>query len=120
MASSSAVERLQALESIEKEIAAVLQNAGLAVQELCKDKPNERQLDRHTGQFLKSLQDVESGLSQEINYLTQVATGQPHEGSSYSAQKETQMALHRVEHAKKRLADLNTVCSQGSSQGSQQ
>lgn len=30
---------------------------------------------------------VEKGLSEQIGYLTQVATGQPHEGSTYGAEK---------------------------------
>ena len=29
----------------------------------------------------------EKGLSEQIGYLTQVATGQPHEGSTYGAEK---------------------------------
>ena len=36
---------------------------------------------------LASLQGVEKGLSEQIGYLTQVATGQPHEGSTYGAEK---------------------------------
>ena len=30
---------------------------------------------------------AEKGLSEQIGYLTQVATGQPHEGSTYGAEK---------------------------------
>ena len=33
------------------------------------------------------MQGVEKGLSEQIGYLTQVATGQPHEGSTYGAEK---------------------------------
>ena len=33
------------------------------------------------------IQGVEKGLSEQINYLTQVATGQPHEGSTYGVEK---------------------------------
>ena len=36
---------------------------------------------------LLSLQGVEKGLSEQIGYLTQVATGQPHEGSTYGIEK---------------------------------
>lgn len=32
---------------------------------------------------------VEKGLTEQIGYLTQVATGQPHEGSTYGAEKVT-------------------------------
>ena len=42
-------------------------------------------------------------------------TGQPHEGSSYSAQKDAQMAIHRQEHLKSELNELNNIC--GMSEG---
>ena len=35
------------------------------------------------------LKGVEKGLVEQINYLTEVATGQPHEGSIYGAEKVT-------------------------------
>ncbi|XP_014677557.1 PREDICTED: mediator of RNA polymerase II transcription subunit 11-like [Priapulus caudatus] len=103
------MERLQQLESIEKDIGNVLQCAGTALQELSKDKPSMKQVESHTSSFLKTLEIVESGLSKQIQYLTQVSTGQSHEGSSYAAQKELQMALHRLEHAKSRVLDLERV-----------
>ena len=39
-----------------------------------------------------NFQGVEKGLVEQINYLTEVATGQPHEGSIYGAEK---VRLHR-------------------------
>ena len=35
--------------------------------------------------------------------------GQPHEGSCYAAQKDMQMAYHRQEHVKSRLAELDRL-----------
>jgi len=35
--------------------------------------------------------------------------GQPHEGSCYAAQKDMQMAFHRQEHVKSRLAELDRL-----------
>lgn len=49
---------------------------------------------------------VESKLTEQINYLTQVSTGQPHEGSGYASQKVLQMAWHRLEHARSRVNEL--------------
>lgn len=40
----------------------------------------------------------------------QVATGQPHEGSTYSARKDCQMALNRAEYAKVKLGELGRTC----------
>ena len=36
-------------------------------------------------------------------------SAQPHEGSCYSATKELQMAMHRSEHVKSRLAELDKL-----------
>uniref|UniRef100_A0A3Q1GDD8 Mediator of RNA polymerase II transcription subunit 11 n=2 Tax=Acanthochromis polyacanthus TaxID=80966 RepID=A0A3Q1GDD8_9TELE len=103
-------ERLKALEDTEKEIASVLQCAGNIVLELSKDKPNGSFLDRQLVQFQTSVNRVENELTSQIRYLTQVATGQPHEGSTYSARKDCQMALNRAEYAKVKLGELGRTC----------
>ncbi|XP_029943816.1 mediator of RNA polymerase II transcription subunit 11 [Salarias fasciatus] len=103
-------ERLRALEDVEKEIAMVLQYAGNIVLELSKDKHNASSLDRHLAQFQSSINRVENELGSQIRYLTQVATGQPHEGSTYSARKDCQMALNRAEYAKVKLGELGRTC----------
>ncbi|KAB0388821.1 hypothetical protein E2I00_016033, partial [Balaenoptera physalus] len=88
---SLANERLRALEDIEREIGAILQNAAA---------------------FTASVQHVEAELSAQIRYLTQVATGQPHEGSSYSSRKDCQMALKRVDYARLKLSEVARTCEQ--------
>ncbi|NXW95884.1 MED11 polymerase, partial [Alopecoenas beccarii] len=80
--------------------------AGSVILELSKDKAAERLLDRQAAQFSASVLKVEAELSAQIRYLTQVATGQPHEGSSYAARKGGQMALNRLEYARMRLGEL--------------
>lgn len=55
---------------------------------------------------MKSLKLVESTLSEQINYLTQVSTGQPHEGSGYASAKVLQMAWHRIHHVRSRVREL--------------
>uniref|UniRef100_UPI00358EFDCB mediator of RNA polymerase II transcription subunit 11 n=1 Tax=Myxine glutinosa TaxID=7769 RepID=UPI00358EFDCB len=108
----TANERLRSLEEVEKEIANVLQNGGFAIQELAKDKPVERQLERFYTQFHSSLIRVEAELTGHIRYLTQVTTGQPHEGSSYAPRKDALMAMHRVEHTRIKLGELARLCEQ--------
>ncbi|XP_061524878.1 mediator of RNA polymerase II transcription subunit 11 [Phycodurus eques] len=103
-------ERLRALEEVEKEIAMVLQCAGNILMELSKDKHNASLLDRQLVQFQSSVNRVEGELSGQIRYLTQVATGQPHEGSTYSSRKDCQMALNRAEYAKVKLGELGRTC----------
>uniref|UniRef100_A0A8C4MHT8 Mediator of RNA polymerase II transcription subunit 11 n=1 Tax=Equus asinus asinus TaxID=83772 RepID=A0A8C4MHT8_EQUAS len=120
---SLANERLRALEDIEREIGAILQNKGVGegslvharrtvILELSKEKTNERLLDRQAAAFTASVQHVEAELSAQIRYLTQVATGQPHEGSSYSSRKDCQMALKRVDYARLKLSDVARTCEQ--------
>ncbi|RUS69397.1 hypothetical protein EGW08_022842 [Elysia chlorotica] len=102
-------EKLQALEKIEQDIAAALSSAASALQELSKDKPAQKHVDSHSTAFIKTLQEVENGLSQQISYLSQVTTSQPHEGSSYGSQKDMHMAMHRSAHVKSRLSELEKL-----------
>ncbi|XP_071656362.1 mediator of RNA polymerase II transcription subunit 11 isoform X2 [Patagioenas fasciata] len=103
-------ERLRVLEELEREIGASLQRS--VILELSKDKAAERLLERQAAQFSAAVLKVEAELSAQIRYLTQVATGQPHEGSSYAARKGGQMALNRLEYARLRLAELVRACEQ--------
>ncbi|KAK0158123.1 hypothetical protein PV328_009166 [Microctonus aethiopoides] len=77
--------------------------------ELSKEKSSLKQAEGQSHQFLKTLGHVESKLSEQINYLTQVSTGQPHEGSGYASQKVLQMAWHRLEHARSRVNELERI-----------
>lgn len=103
------MERIQILETIEKDIIVCLQSAGQAFMELSKEKSSLKQAEGQTNQFVKTLGHVESKLSEQINYLTQVSTGQPHEGSGYASQKVLQMAWHRLEHARSRVNELERI-----------
>nr|CAG4643661.1 EOG090X0LXA [Ilyocryptus agilis] len=114
MASSSSampIERLQALDSVEKEIASLIYYAftGQALMELSKDKASMKQVESQTSQFLKTLSHVEGELSKHINYLTQVSTGQPHEGSAYASVNMYKTARHRLDHTRSRLLELETL-----------
>ncbi|XP_045106623.1 mediator of RNA polymerase II transcription subunit 11-like [Portunus trituberculatus] len=109
MPSSSPMDRIMTLDNIEKDIATVLQSAGQALTELSKDKPANKQVEAHVAQFRQTLTSVETELAKQINYLTQVSTGQAHEGSSYNSQKTLQMAMHRLDHAKTRVNELEAI-----------
>lgn len=125
MTNNSPLDKIQVLDSIEKEIVNCVQSAGnfyqqsksktrfyfnyfpgQSLQELSKEKSSQKAAETHTQAFLKSLSIVESKLSEQINYLTQVSTGQAHEGSGYAAAKVLQMAWHRIHHAKSRVREL--------------
>lgn len=109
MSASPSLERIQTLDAIEKEIVTCLHSAGQVFVELSKEKSSMKQAENHTQTFLKSLNVVETKLTEQINYLTQVSTGQPHEGSGYASQKVLQMAWHRLEHARSRVNELERL-----------
>ncbi|XP_053501048.1 mediator of RNA polymerase II transcription subunit 11 isoform X2 [Ictalurus furcatus] len=92
------------------EESSLIQATGTIVLELSKEKHNASLLDRQLNQFQTSINRIESELSSQIRYLTQVATGQPHEGSTYSARKDCQMALNRAEYARVKLGELRRTC----------
>nr|XP_023411915.1 LOW QUALITY PROTEIN: mediator of RNA polymerase II transcription subunit 11 [Loxodonta africana] len=71
-------------------------------------------LDRQAAAFTASVQHVEAELSAQIPlpFTPGVATGQPHEGSSYSSRKDCQMALKRVDYARLKLSDVARTCEQ--------
>jgi len=100
------MERLTALDQVEKDILGCLQSSGQVLAELSKDKLSAKQVETHTNNFHKTLNRVEVEMTKHINYLTQVSTGQAHEGSSYASQKVLQMAWHRSEHARSKVLEL--------------
>ena len=103
--------RMNELDKVEKEVVNCLGSAGKALEEIGKDKPSQKQVDNLVSQFMTSLQvkiecdrsftakrstsdfdnlffkEIDSKLTENIKYLSQVSTGQPHEGSSYASQK---------------------------------
>ncbi|KAJ8729415.1 hypothetical protein PYW08_000996 [Mythimna loreyi] len=103
------MDRIQILNEIEKDIITCLQCAAQTLLELSKEKAGQKQAETNTNQFWRTLQQVESRLSDQINYLTQVSTGQPHEGSGYASQKVLQMAWHRLEHVRSWVNELDRL-----------
>jgi len=104
--------RMDQLDKVEKEIVSCLKDAGSALAEVAKDKPSQKQVDLLVTQFMNSLGTIDTSLTEHIKYLSQVSTGQPHEGSSYASQKVLQMAWHRLEHARSRVSELDRIKSQ--------
>jgi mediator of RNA polymerase II transcription subunit 11 len=122
---ASPLEKIQALDAIEKEIILCIQNAGNALIELSKEKPSQKNAEvrnfiilspldisifstfqNHTSQFLKSLNSIENKLSDQIAYLIQVSTISAHEGSGYGSAKVLQMAWHRMHNVRHRIKEL--------------
>ena len=67
------------VDKVEKEIVNVLQTAGKTLEEVGKDNPSQKQVDLMVTQFMNSLQEIDSKLTENIKYLSQVSTGQHHQ-----------------------------------------
>ena len=109
---TSPMTRMKELDNVEEKVVSCLHTAGKALEEVGKEKPSQKHVELLVTQFLASLQEIDSKLTENIKYLSQVSTGQPHEGSSYASQKVLQMAWHRLEHARSRVAELDRIKSQ--------
>ncbi|XP_031687962.1 mediator of RNA polymerase II transcription subunit 11 isoform X2 [Oncorhynchus kisutch] len=93
-------DRLRALEEVENQIATILQCAGNVVLELSKDKHNASFLDRQLSQFTGSVNRVETELSSQIRYLTQVTHADRHSCTFTGAVRvETELSSHRLPQA---------------------
>ncbi|XP_046864344.1 mediator of RNA polymerase II transcription subunit 11-like [Xenia sp. Carnegie-2017] len=88
------------------EIVLVVSNAGHALKEISKEIPSEETFKTYTQQFLNSLQSIEKGLQEQITYLSEVATGQPHEGSIYAAEKDFSLICQGTHIAKQHVEGL--------------
>ncbi|NXB14580.1 MED11 polymerase, partial [Rhagologus leucostigma] len=107
-------ERLRALEELEREIGASLQSAGVSLcAQVATDQPHEGLGCPRWGLGgIWEFRGVPGGIwgFPSAFLLAQVATGQPHEGSSYAARKSCQLALNRLDYARRRLAELARAC----------
>ncbi len=106
MSGSPAEARIEQLEAIEEDVIGILKNAGSCLSEMSRDRPSQKAVDQLVQQVIGSIRSVDTKLSDQIKYLTQVSTGHPHEGSSYPSQKVLQSAWHRLEHVKTRINEL--------------
>lgn len=102
---------LQKLADIEKDLVDSLNMASQTLSELSRDKPNNKNVENYAFSFLNKLEKVEIDLTQQIAYLQRASTGQSHEGSSYGCQKDLKMAQFRLEHAKRRLGELEAIAN---------
>lgn len=106
---SNSSERMRMLDSIESNVYQVMSHATQALNEFGKDKPSIKNVEGQVNQFLKSLENVESNVSKQLQYLSKVSTLHPHEGSCYASNKVSQMATQRLEHVRSSLNELEQL-----------
>ena len=116
MSNSPAEVRIEQLDQIEEDIINILKISGNCLLEVAKDRPSQKAVDNQVQQVMTSIKNVDTRLSDQIKYLTQVSTGHPHEGSSYPSQKVLQSAWHRLGLVKNRLSELDRLRQKSLSQ----
>lgn len=102
---------LQILNAIEEDLAESLSAAGQALKEASKDKPNQKAVETSTNLFMQRLDRAGNELSQQIAYLARVTTSQSAESSSYGCRKDTNLPKNRLQHARYRLADMESFAN---------
>ncbi|OTF80120.1 Med11-like protein [Euroglyphus maynei] len=105
-------EKLHVLDQIENQIYQMMQFGTVALNEFSKDKPSIKNVENQVSQFVKSLEIVDNNVSKQLQYLSQVSTLQPHEGSTYSSMKINQLAMLRLEHVRSGLTELEHLKKQ--------
>ncbi|ELT92917.1 hypothetical protein CAPTEDRAFT_144410 [Capitella teleta] len=105
-------ERIKQLEDVERDVTSSLQCAAQALAEMTKEKPNAKQIEASSTQFIKKLEGVEKTLVEQLQYLASYSTGQSHEGSSYARSKDLQMTNQRMFLVKRRLDDLQLLANE--------
>ena len=76
MAGNQSVEsRVKKLDEIENNVAVALKAVASALDEISKDKPNEKVADRESNRFLQTLDKIENEMTSQINHLIYVAAG---------------------------------------------
>lgn len=108
----SSNDKLLMLDQIEGQVYQLMQSATQSLTEFSKDKPSIKSVESQVNQFLKALENVENGISKQIQYLSQVSTLQPHEGSSYASMKTYQLANFRLEHMRSGINNLENLKKQ--------
>ena len=94
---------LEKLEEIEQKVVESVQSAAHVLEEMSKDKVNEKAVDLHSTKFNNSLTSIEQQLTEQINYLIKVATNHQHEGSSYAARYKLELEKDTCSHIAKTL-----------------
>ncbi|KAH7636231.1 mediator complex subunit 11 [Dermatophagoides farinae] len=105
-------EKLHVLDQIENQIYQMMQFGTAALNEFSKDKPSIKNVESQVSQFVKFLEMVDNNVSKQLQYLSQVSTLQPHEGSTYSTMKINQLAMLRLEHVRSCLTELEHLKKQ--------
>ena len=67
--------RIEQLDQIEKDVAAILKNASLVLTEISRDRPSQKAVEQYNLSVVNNIRSVDTKLSEQIKYLTQVSTG---------------------------------------------
>ncbi|GMT19153.1 hypothetical protein PFISCL1PPCAC_10450, partial [Pristionchus fissidentatus] len=100
-------QRLHQLTDVEKSIDVLLKNAQFCLNELAKEKQvGKSKMDEASANFRNALNFVESTLSSNMAYLSNVCVGTPHQGSTFAAHHKMALAAQCEQSLHSELASL--------------
>ncbi|KAF8358044.1 hypothetical protein PRIPAC_93039, partial [Pristionchus pacificus] len=105
-------DRLKQLGEVERNIDLMLRNAQTCMVELAREKQPtknsaQNKMDDASQNFRAALNFVESTLSSNMAYLSNVCVGTPHQGSTFSAHHKMGLAAQCEQSLHSELASLN-------------
>merc|ERR1711930_2838 len=83
--------RVKKLDDIENNVALALKSVSNALEEMSKDKPNDKAAEKEAQQFLQKLDRIESDITSQINHLIYVAAGGGNQSDTYGSTNYSEM-----------------------------
>uniref|UniRef100_A0A914WWF7 Mediator of RNA polymerase II transcription subunit 11 n=1 Tax=Plectus sambesii TaxID=2011161 RepID=A0A914WWF7_9BILA len=101
-------DRLEKLNQVEQDILKLLHGSHVYLSELSKEKQlTKTRMEDLVNGFKTTLSTVETEMSSQIEYLSNVCVGSAHEGSTFAGQEELCMAIQNADQMKNLLDELH-------------
>uniref|UniRef100_A0A0M3HRY8 Mediator of RNA polymerase II transcription subunit 11 n=1 Tax=Ascaris lumbricoides TaxID=6252 RepID=A0A0M3HRY8_ASCLU len=97
MAGSELLRRLSAISEIDQRIGDLMKHAQTCIAELSKEKQiSKSKMEEASSAFKRTLNAIESELSAQMQYLSHVCVGTPHQGSTFASQQNVTLAEETI------------------------
>ncbi|VDK68281.1 unnamed protein product [Anisakis simplex] len=106
---SELLRRLSAINEVDRRIADLLKQAQTCIAELSKEKQiSKSRMEDASSEFKRTLNAIESELSSQMQYLSHVCVGTPHQGSTFASQQNIFLAEQTLVSLNNRLAKIQS------------
>ncbi|VDN06104.1 unnamed protein product [Thelazia callipaeda] len=101
--------RLRAISEVEQKIADLIKHAQTCINELSKEKQarkliSKSKMEEASSAFKKCLNSIETDLNSQLQYLSHVCVGTPHQGSTFASQQNIALAERTLASLKENLS----------------